>query len=248
MASLINPYFHKSKTTEQSLLNGLISESIKIMGLTYYYLPREVQVTNLVLGEDVISKFGAAIPIEMYLSNSTGFQGDKEMFSKFGLEIRNSYKLELHKERWEKEVKTQFDGLITNGEASFNIANYIRPREGDLIYDPMTKFLMEIKFVDHDQEFFALGKNYKYVLSCEAFQYQNEEIATGVAEIDIFQTMSLDKLGNEILAENGASITYENGGQLILEDGSIPTPIRESGTDFVPPATKVKATVVDVFA
>jgi len=229
-------------------LNGLVKESIQMLGNTYYYLPRDVQVTNLVLGEDVISKFPLAIQIEMYLSNSTGFQGDKEMFSKFGLEIRNSYKLEVSIDRWEKEVRTQFDKEVGNGEAIFSVDNYIRPREGDLIYDPMTKFLMEIKFVDHDQEFFALGKNYKYVLSCEAFQYQNEEIATGVADIDIFNTMSLDKLSNEVLAENGSSLEYETGGSVILEDGSVPTPIRESGTDFVAPATKIKAKVVDPFA
>src|ERR1035437_10282076 len=108
MSSLVNKYFHKTRKDEQYLLNSLIKESIQIMGLTYWYLPRDVQLDDLIFGEDVISKFPIAIPIEMYMENTTGFGGDKEMFSKFGLELRNSYKLVLHKERWETEVKHQF--------------------------------------------------------------------------------------------------------------------------------------------
>lgn len=247
ISSLVNPYFHQSRTTEQGVIDGFVKESIQIMGSTYYYLPREVQIDNLILGEDVVSKFGLAIPIEMYLADSQGFQGDREMFSKFGLEIRNSYKLVVHKGRWEEEVKTQFDNSSGNGEAAFDIVNYIRPREGDLVYDPITKFLMEIKFVDHDVEFFALGRNYQYYLSCEAFQYQNETIETGVAEIDLFGLNSRDLLGNQFLLENGDALVLEQGGYLILEDGNVPDPIRESGTDFTPDATKIKATFVDPF-
>lgn len=212
-------------------MGGLIKESIQIMGSTYQYLPREVQLENLILGEDILSRFSVSIPIEMYLTDATGFQGDKEMFSKFGLEIRNTYKLVVHKSRWEQEVKTQFDLNITNGESAVVISDYIRPREGDLIYDPITKFLLEVKFVDHDVEFFALGKNYQYYLSCEAFQYQNEIIETGVPDIDIFASMSNDKLLNQMLMENGDAIVFEQGGYLLLEDGSITTiPMRDYGS------------------
>lgn len=175
-------------------MNSLIKESIQITGNTYQYLPRDMLVEDLILGEDVLSKFPLAIPIEMYLANATGFQGDREMFSKFGLEIRNSYKLVVSKDRWEEEIKTQFDGFNGNGEATFAVANYLRPREGDLIFDPITKFLLEIKFVDHDAEFFSLGKNYQYYLSCEAFNYQNENIATGVPEIDLLDGNRIDTI------------------------------------------------------
>ena len=214
------------------------------MGNTFYYLPREVQIENVILGEDIISKFGVAIQIEMYLADATGYQGDKEMFSKFGLELRNSYKLHVHKGRWETEVKTQFDGSSLNGESSVVIANYIRPREGDLIYDPITKFLMEITFVDHDSEFFSLGKNYKYVLSCEAFQYRQEEIATGIPEIDIFSLNSTDQLLNQVLMENGNNVIFEQEGYALQEDGNIPAPIREYGTEAVMVEEAAKMNVV----
>lgn len=228
-------------------MDGFIRESIQLLGNTYQYLPREVQIENLILGEDILSKFTVAIPIEMYLADSQGFQGDKEMFSKFGLELRNSYKLVVHKERWEEEIKTQFDTEALNGDAGFDITNYIRPREGDLIYDPITKFLMEIKFVDHDAEFFALGRNYQYYLSCEAFQYQNEEISTGVADIDLFALNSSDKLLNQILLENGNFLVYEQSGYSVLEDGNVAAPIRESGTDFSADATRIKMNTINPF-
>jgi len=247
MASLVNKWFHQTKKNEQNLLDSLVQESIQLQGSTYHYLPRDVQIQDLVIGEDVISNFGLAIPIEMYLADSQGFQGDKEMFSKFGLELRNSYKLVVHKGRWEKEVKTQFDAFIANGEASFSIQNYIRPREGDLIYDPMTKYLMEIKFVDHDNQFYALGKNYQYYLTCEAFQYNNEKISTGVIDIDIFNTNSTDKLANQVLMEDASFIVFEQGGYLVLEDGNQLPVIRDYGTNFVPDATTIKSSTIDPF-
>lgn len=209
MASFVNPYFHSS-VTEQGLINRLIIESIQITGKTFFYLPREIQTEDLILGEDVISKFGLAIPIEMYIADSTGFTGDKEMYSKFGLEIRNNYKLVVAKDRWEAEVKSQFDGNMINGEAPFKLVTTLRPQEGDLIYDPLTKFLVEIKFVDHDLEFFELGRNYMYNLSCEAFQYSSETISTGIAAIDAFETRNtLDTLSYQLLCEDNKYLTLE---------------------------------------
>jgi hypothetical protein len=244
MASLVNKYFHGSKTTEQNIIDGFVKESIQILGNTYYYIPRDMQIENLILGEDVISKFSSAIPIEMYLADAQGFQGDKEMFSKFGLEIRNSYKLVVHKGRWEKEVKN----LFSSAAAPFIIENYLRPREGDLIYDPLTKFLLEIKFVDHDVEFFALGRNYQYYLSCEAFQYNNEEIATGITDIDVFETNSTDELLNQIMMEDGSFIVFEQSGYAIQEDGNVAIPLRDYGVNYAPEATKIKSTFIDPFA
>ena len=121
MASLVNKYLHKTKLNEQGVLDGMVRESIQMLGMTYYYIPRDMTVEDLILGEDIVSNFPLAVPIEMYMNAPMGFLGDKEMFSKFGLEIQNSYKLSVHKTRWEQEVKTQFDTLVANGEVSFEI-------------------------------------------------------------------------------------------------------------------------------
>ena len=187
MTSLINRYFKRDSITEQNLFDGLKTESIKVMGRTYYYLPRTVLKQDLVLGEDVLSRFDLAIPIEMYMLDNEGFAGDREVFTKFGLEIHNSYKLVISVSRWNSDVQSQ----VRNTAIALN-----RPQEGDLVYDPLTQFLMEIKFVDHDTEFFQLGKNYLYHLSCEAFQYSSEPISTGIPDIDIFEQNSMDTMVN----------------------------------------------------
>jgi len=251
MVARISKYFHQGKANEQKLYEGLITESIQLQGSEYFYLPRDMQIQDLIMGEDVISSFGLAIPIEMYLSNPMGFDGDKEMFSKFGLELRNSYKLVVAKNRWEQEVKSQFDSYGANGESNFPVVNYIRPREGDLIYDPMTKYLMEITFVDHDAVFYALGKNYQYTLTCEPFQFQNEIIETGLPEIDIFAQLSTDTVQlDHIVLESGSYILAEDlSGDILLESApAAPVTFRPYGTDFTSDATTLQATTVNPFA
>ena len=235
MVSLVNPYFNQSKLSEQEIINGFVKESIQILGKTYYYLPRNIQIADLILGEDILSKFTLAIPIEMYLTDTMGFQGDREMFSKFGLEIKNSYKLVVSKDRWEEEIRSQFDNLSSNGEADFDISNYIRPLEGDLIYDPITKFLMEIKFVDHDVEFFALEKNYQYYLSCEAFQYQGEEIDTIIDRV-------------RLIMENDNAIILEGAGTnyLLMDQPSLGD-IRPKPPDFSPEVLEIEYSVINPF-
>jgi hypothetical protein len=246
IVSLVNKYFHQPKRVEQEIIDGFVQESIQIRGKTYYYLPRRVQISDLIFGEDILSSFSLAIPIEMYLTDTLGFQGDREMFSKFGLEVKNSYKLVVSNTRWEDEIKSQFDNEEWNGEANFDIENYLRPREGDLIYDPITKFLMEIKFVDHDVEFFALEKNYQYYLTCEAFQYQNEELDTGIEDIDLITSNSRDMLLNQVLLENGNTLIYENGGYVLLDIPAV-TAIRKNETIYIPEAGEIQYTVINPF-
>jgi len=95
-----------------------------------------------------------------------GFQGDGDILSKFGLQVRDSASLLVSKKRFKNET-----GLV-------------RPREGDLIYLPLTKGLFEIKFVEHEKPFYQLGKNYVFALSVELFQYNHEIFETGQEEID----------------------------------------------------------------
>lgn len=235
MAALTNKYFKNGTTSEQNLFESMKIESIQIKGRKYYYLPRKVQVLDEILGEDVLSAFDLAIPIEAYMENVTGFSGDREIFSKFGIEIRNEFKLIMSQKRWDTEIATAIAGM-----------QYVlldtRPQEGDLIYDPLTKFLMEIKFVDHDEEFYQLGKNYLYSLTCEAFQYSNEDFSTGVNEIDnIDLGNTLNILENEILTEDGIPLIQESCDHLLLEDDyniSNDTSL-EFGTDFSVEAAEI---------
>jgi hypothetical protein len=246
--ALVNKYFHQSNLNEQSILNSVVKESIKTVGRVYQYLPRDGQVTDLILGEDVISSFTLAIPLEMYLKDAQGYGGQREMFSKFGLQIQNSYKLVVSVDRWNQEVKSRFDGLTLN-QATFSLDNYVRPHEGDLIYDPLTKFLMVITFVDHDAEFYSLGRNYVYYLSCESYMYQNEFIATSVPEIDAYAALSMDNLMFQILSEDGGALMIEFGGNYILQEESPQPsePTRSANTDYIVPAAGIKTFVNNPF-
>lgn len=169
-------YFNNyNSLAEQRVIEDLIVESIKIMGFDAYYLPIENETDRDILyGEDPIKRFGSAFPIEFYLSSSMEYGGEKEFFSKFGLEIKNTVNIILSKRSFTQRVPQD---LLT------------RPREGDLIYVPFlngTGELFEIKFTNQTKDFFMLGRKipFFYELELEKFKYSQEVIDTGVEDID----------------------------------------------------------------
>jgi hypothetical protein len=182
---------------EQRLIEDLIVESIKIMGTDIFYLPNDNDAArDLLYGEDPVKKFESAFPIEIYPTNVTEYGGEKEFFSKFGLEIKNQMSVIMSKRSFSQRVPQD---------------RYIRPREGDLIYIPFlngTGELYEITFVNQTKDFFMLGRQvpYFYELELEKFRYSQEAIQTGQVEIDSVVTdsaytlnLNMDKLtGNDI--------------------------------------------------
>ena len=97
--------------------------------------------------------------------------------SKFGIESQDDLTLTISRERYEEYIKP----LIENKS---NIKLSKRPKEGDLIFFPLGNRLFEIKFVEHEQPFYQLKKNYVYQLRCELFRYNDEVIDTDVDAID----------------------------------------------------------------
>jgi hypothetical protein len=169
-------YFNNyNSQAEQRLFEDLIVESIKIMGFDAYYLPNDNdEARDLLFGEDPLKKFNSAFPLEMYLSSALEYTGDKEFFSKFGLEIRNNVSVVLSKRSFSQRVPQN---------------TFTRPREGDLIWIPFlygTGELYEIKFTDATKDFFTLGRKnpYFYELQLEKFKFSNEVIDTGIEAID----------------------------------------------------------------
>jgi hypothetical protein len=170
-------YFNNyNSKVEQRLFEDLIVESIKIMGFDGYYLPNDNDAArDLLYGEDPVKKFEAAFPVELYLSSSMEYLGEKEFFSKFGLEIKNNVNVIISRRTFAQRVPQNI---------------FQRPREGDLIYIPFlngTGELYEIKFADQDKDFHALGRvvPYFYELNLEKFKYSHEIIDTGVPAIDV---------------------------------------------------------------
>lgn len=173
-----NVYFSHGTKGEQNLIEDLIIESLRMYGNEVFYIPRTLISKDEILGEDRLSKFKAAFPIEMYFENVDNFGGQGAFIQKFGLMIEQSATLVCARRRWDQFIGRYGMSILPN-----------RPAEGDLIYFPLTKGLFEIKFVAHQDPFYQLGKLYVYKLQVELFQYASEEIDTGIASIDVFETL-----------------------------------------------------------
>lgn len=176
--STTNVYFSHGTRNEQYLIEDIIIESLRIYGQEMVYIPRIMVSKDNVLGEDRLSEFKAAFPIEMYFENVDSFGGQGAFIQKFGLMMEQSATLVVARRRWDQMVGRYGVGTLPN-----------RPAEGDLIYFPLTKGLFEIKFVQHQDPFYQLGKLYVYKLQVELFQYSSERIDTGHKEIDAFETL-----------------------------------------------------------
>ena len=173
-----NVYFSHGTRNEQYLIEDLIIESLRIYGQEVFYIPRTLVSKDNVLGEDRLSQFKTAFPVEMYFENIDNFAGQGAFIQKFGLMMEQSATLVVARRRWEQFIGRY--GVTTIPT---------RPNEGDLIYFPLSKGLFEVKFVQHQDPFYQLGKLYVYKLQVELFQYSSEFIDTGVKEIDAFETL-----------------------------------------------------------
>lgn len=175
---MLNPFFTQGTKGEQGLIQDLINEQLKMYGIEVYYLPRTIINRGTVIRDVISSKFDNAFPIEAYLVNYEGFDNNSIMMSKFGVRIQDEMNLIISKERFDNYIAA----LMRDSTSGFE--NYTRPIEGDLIYVPLSGSLMEIKYVENRKPFYQLQKNYVYDLRCELFEYEDEEISTGVPEIN----------------------------------------------------------------
>jgi hypothetical protein len=173
-----NVYFTNGTRNEQMLVEDLIIETLRMYGQEVFYIPRTLVSKDNILGEDRLSQFKASFPIEMYFENIDSYGGQGAFIQKFGLMIEQSATLVVARRRWDQFIGRY--GVTTVPT---------RPNEGDLIYFPLTKSLFEIKFVQHQDPFYQLGKLYVYKLQVELFQYSSERIDTGVAEVDAFESL-----------------------------------------------------------
>jgi len=198
-------YFDKGTFGEQNLYEDLIIEQLKVFGHDVYYMPRTLVKEDKLFGEDVLSQFNNAYMIEMYMEEVEGYGGDKELISKFGLEIRDEVNFVVSRRIWEQTVSNDPDIIVTT-----------RPNEGDLIYFPRIQKIFQIDFVDHDDPFFQVDNLPVYKLSCSTYEYSHEALDTGVTAIDAIETeASLDALFYQITMEQPGTLNEWMG----LEDG-----------------------------
>jgi len=168
-----NSYFTQGTTGEQDLIENLVIEQIKMFGKNVFYLPRTLVNEDTTFTEDALSKFDDAYEIEAYIEDPTGFTGDGDLFTKFGVRISDQVTFIISRKRFTEAVDDNAQ-LIVEG----------RPNEGDLVYFPMANKIFKIMFVEHEQPFYQLGKIHVWGLKCELFEFSDEQFDTGVTAID----------------------------------------------------------------
>ena len=174
----LNPFFLQGSYGEQRLVQELINEQLKIYGVEVTYIPRKFVRKQTIIEEIQSSTFDDNFLLEAYINNFDGYSGAGDIMIKFGVSIRDELSLTVSKERFEDFISPFLDDMDDD-----EITVSSRPREGDLIYFPLGQRIFEVKFVEHENPFYQLGKNYVYELKCELFEYEDEVIDTTVDEI-----------------------------------------------------------------
>ena len=218
-----NVHFSKGTPNEQFLYEDLVIEAIGIYGHDVFYIPRTLVNKDELFGEDALSRFDDAYGIEMWMETQEGYEGEKELVTRFGLEIRDETQFIVSRRRWDNVVSRN-DNLITN----------LRPDEGDLIYFPTVRKIFQINFVDHDDPFFQVDNLPVYKLYCSTFEYSSEILDTGIEGIDVIEDKrSMDELVWQFIGEQSSTTIFNEKiglgwgtvlatgpGQLMLEDGT----------------------------
>ena len=202
-----NFYFSQAVRSEQNLYEDIVIESLKIYGQDVYYLPRHIINEDTIFGVDISSSFNSSYKIEMYIENTEGFDGEGDLFTKFGVEIRDQATFIVSRKRWTQTV-SRHDNDIDS----------VRPREGDLIWLPLSNSLFQIMRVEHEQPFYQLQNLPTYRLQCELFEYNDENFNTGVAAIDNIEVsyayeylLQLDSSGSGFTVGETVNQTLSSG-------------------------------------
>lgn len=163
-----NFYFNNfGSSQEQNLIEDLVIESIKIYGHEVWYCPRTIDNEEKIFKEDELASFNNAYSIEMYIKNVEGFEGEGDFLSKFGLQIRDRITFTV--------ARRTFADEVTGGT---------RPKEGDMIFFPLTSKGYVVRFVEHEAIFYQMGSLQTFDIVCELFEFNQETFNTGVDIID----------------------------------------------------------------
>ena len=218
-----NVYFDTGTKPEQHLYEDLMIEQLKIYGQDVFYIPRTLVKEDELFGEDTLSKFDDAYQIEMYFENVEGYEGEKEIMSKFGLQMNEDVTFVVARRRFEQLVSHDSNLIVKT-----------RPNEGDLVYFPKVKKIFEISFVDHDDPFYQVHNVPAFKLKCKTFEYSGEDIDTGITEIDAIETAnSLDQLVYQVSLEDGTGSLLTETGDYIIQEAFVVDTIDENAmNDF----------------
>jgi hypothetical protein len=202
-----NHYFTLGTLPEQLLYEDIVIESLKIYGQDCVYIPRELTNKDTIFGDDSVSRFEKNYKIEMYIENVEGFDGEGDLFSKFGVEIRDEATFIISRRRWNALVKSDQNGV-----------DFYRPREGDLIYLPLSKSIFQIQKVETETPFYQLKNLPIFKMRASLFEYNDEDMDTGIADIDAVEkygayniALTLSDSDNSMAFKVGETVTQTLG-------------------------------------
>jgi hypothetical protein len=171
-----NPYFKYGVRSEQNMFEDITIEALQMYGQDVYYLPREIVNKDTVFLDDVPSRFSSSYKVEMYIENAEGFGGEGDLFTKFGVELRDQATFVVARKRWQQLIGSKLT------EKNF------RPREGDLIYLPLSQSIFQIERVETETPFYQLEQLPTFRMTCELFEYSDEDFDTNIRSIDVVES------------------------------------------------------------
>ena len=215
----LNPFFLQGSQSEQRLVQSLINEQLQIYGVEVTYIPRKFVRKQTIIKEVQSSAFDDNFLLEAYVNTYEGYGGQGDIMTKFGVSLRDELILTISKERFE-----DFISPFLESDEDYELST--RPREGDVIFFPLGSRLFEVKFVEHEEPFYQLGKNYVYQLKCELFEYEDEVFDTDIEEIDsqledLGYISTLQLIGIGATATGNAQLSQSNKGyirEIVLND------------------------------
>ena len=195
-----NPYISQKVRSEQNLYEDIVIESLRMYGQDVYYIPREIVNKDPIFLDDVPSRFTDAYKVEMYIENIEGFEGEGDLFTKFGIELRDQATFIVARRRWKQLIGNYLD------------ENKFRPREGDIIYLPLSESMFQVMKVETETPFYQLSNLPTFRLQCELFEYSDEDFDTGVDEINAIE---LEGSYQYALTMDSASVGFEVGENIV---------------------------------
>lgn len=225
-----NKYFKYNVRSEQRLYEDITIEALQMYGQDVYYLPREIVNKDKIFVDDVPSRFGNAYKIEMYIENTEGFGGEGDLFTKFGVELRDQATFIVARKRWKEMVGNRL------------AENNFRPREGDVIFLPLSKSLFQIEKVETETPFYQLSQLPTFRMTCELFEYSDEDFDTQVSDIDVVERESAFQYQLRLDSSGGGFTIGEKVTQTFSDFSMIGEVTRWSDSDKILQLAHVGAT------
>ena len=189
----LNPYFsymgeNYSNANEQNLINSLVISYIQQFGFNVIYLCRTPNNMDKVFGESAGSNFKESFEIEMMMESYEAGFGGRDQVQQFGYFMHDDIELHCSFSRINEEIEKLRQEGILDRDNSF-------PQPGDLVYIPLYKCVMEIRFVESKDPNQPLGMSPIYKFTCHMYNPNSETFSTGIPDIDIIN--EFNKIYNE---------------------------------------------------